>query len=52
MAKINGNSFVHQTQACVLLTRRTDDPSKAEQWDSCNNLVILWIMNSVSEAIS
>ena len=34
------------------LTRSTDDPVKAALWDSCNNLAISWIMNSVSEAIS
>ena len=34
------------------LTRLTDDPVKAEQWDSCNNLVISRIMNSVCESIS
>jgi len=34
------------------LTRSADDAVKAEQWDSCNNLVISWIMNSVCESIS
>ena len=28
------------------------DPAKLEQWEACNNLVISWIMNSVSESIS
>ena len=34
------------------LSRPVDDPVKQEQWDSCNNLVIAWIMNSVCESIS
>ena len=28
------------------------DPAKLEQWEACNNLVISWIMKSVSESIS
>ena len=34
------------------LTRPVDDPVNGEQWDSCNNLVISWIMNSICESIS
>jgi len=29
-----------------------DDPVENDQWEACNNLVISWIMNSVSELIS
>ncbi|KAJ8440270.1 hypothetical protein Cgig2_001605 [Carnegiea gigantea] len=29
------------------LARATDDPVKEDRWDSCNNLVISWVMNSV-----
>jgi len=39
--------FVHGT-----LPRPTDDPVKGDQWDACNNLVIAWIMNSVSDSIA
>ena len=38
--------FIHGT-----LPKRTDDPVKGDQWDACNNLVIAWIMNSVSHSI-
>ena len=31
--------------------RSVDDASLQEQWDTCNNLVISWLMNSVSESI-
>lgn len=34
------------------LMRPADDPVKAEQWDACNNLVIAWLMNNVSDSIS
>jgi len=34
------------------LTRPVDDPVKEDQWDTCNNLVIAWIMNSVSDSIT
>jgi len=34
------------------IPRSVDDPFKGEQWDACNNLVIAWIMNSVSESIA
>ena len=27
------------------------DPMKLEQWEACSNLVISWIINSVSESI-
>jgi len=40
-------SFVHGT-----LVRPTDDQIKGDQWDACNNLVIAWIMNSVSDSIA
>lgn len=39
--------FVHGT-----LPRPTDDPIKGDQWDACNNLVISWIMNTVSDSIA
>ncbi|GJR00410.1 retrovirus-related pol polyprotein from transposon TNT 1-94 [Tanacetum coccineum] len=32
--------------------RSPEDPSLQEQWDTCNNLVISWLMNSVSESIA
>ncbi|PWA63000.1 hypothetical protein CTI12_AA355130 [Artemisia annua] len=31
--------------------RSMDDANLQEQWDTCNNLVIIWLMNSVSESI-
>ena len=31
--------------------RSMDDVNLQEQWDTCNNLVISWLMNSVSESI-
>jgi len=39
--------FVHGT-----LPRPTDDLIKGDQWDACNNLVISWIMNTVSDSIA
>ncbi|XP_071737238.1 uncharacterized protein [Rutidosis leptorrhynchoides] len=33
------------------IVRVDKDPIKAEMWDTCNNMVISWIMNSVSESI-
>ena len=39
--------FIHGT-----IPRPVDDPMKLEQWEACNNLVISWIMNAVSEPIS
>ncbi|PWA63236.1 hypothetical protein CTI12_AA356310 [Artemisia annua] len=32
--------------------RSTDDVNLQEQWDTCNNLVISWLMNNVSESIA
>ncbi|GJY62669.1 retrovirus-related pol polyprotein from transposon TNT 1-94 [Tanacetum coccineum] len=32
--------------------RSLDDASLQEQWDTCNNLVISWLMNYVSESIA
>jgi len=29
-----------------------DDPQKADQWEACNNMVIAWIMNNVSDSIA
>ena len=34
------------------LARPTDDAVKGEQWDACNNLVIAWLMHSVSDSIA
>ena len=34
------------------LPKPTDDPVKMEQWEACNSLVIAWLINSVSDAIS
>ena len=39
--------FVHGT-----LERPVDDRLRIDQWDACNNLVIAWIMNSVSNLIA
>jgi len=39
--------FVHGT-----IARPVDDQIKGNQWDTCNNLVIAWIMNSMSELIA
>lgn len=32
--------------------KKLDDPAEAEQWEICNNAVISWIMNGVSDSIS
>ncbi|PWA79592.1 hypothetical protein CTI12_AA205500 [Artemisia annua] len=32
--------------------RSTTDPNLAELWDTCNNMVICWLMGSVSESIA
>lgn len=29
----------------------TDDPSKTEMWETCNNMVIAWITGNVSSTI-
>ncbi|PWA90287.1 hypothetical protein CTI12_AA101250 [Artemisia annua] len=34
------------------VARSTDDPNLAELWDTCNNMVICWILGSVSESIA
>ncbi|KAL2938692.1 rRNA adenine N-6-methyltransferase [Bienertia sinuspersici] len=31
------------------VTRDDSDPTKAEQWDTCNHMVIAWILGSTSE---
>lgn len=33
------------------MTRSTTDDVEATQWDTCNNLVISWIHNNISDAI-
>ncbi|XP_071712350.1 uncharacterized protein [Rutidosis leptorrhynchoides] len=33
------------------VVRSADDPVEAEQWETCNNMVISWIRNSVSDSI-
>ncbi|XP_074363001.1 uncharacterized protein LOC141703370 [Apium graveolens] len=38
--------FVHGN-----VTRSPDDATNAIQWDTCNNLVISWIHNNVSDSI-
>jgi len=40
-------SFIHGT-----LARLVDDHIKGDQWDACNNMVIAWIMNFVSDSIA
>ncbi|KAJ8433332.1 hypothetical protein Cgig2_023796 [Carnegiea gigantea] len=40
-------AFVQET-----LPRPTDNAAKTEQWDACNNLVIAWLMNAVSDTIA
>ena len=32
--------------------RSTTDPNLSELWDTCNNMVICWLMGSVSESIA
>jgi len=34
------------------LAQPTNDQAKGDQWDSCTNLVVAWIMNNVSSSIS
>ncbi|PWA61028.1 hypothetical protein CTI12_AA376180 [Artemisia annua] len=34
------------------VTRMMNDPVQAELWDTCNYMVISWIMNSVSDSIA
>jgi len=34
------------------LDKASDDPQKAEQWEACNNMVLAWIMNNVSDSIA
>ena len=34
------------------IARPVDDQIKGDQWDACNNLVIAWVMNSVSDSIA
>ncbi|XP_071728205.1 uncharacterized protein [Rutidosis leptorrhynchoides] len=33
------------------IARPANDPTRAYQWDTCNNIVISWLMNSISESI-
>ncbi|GJW51846.1 peptidase family M48 protein [Tanacetum coccineum] len=35
-----------------IVPRSPDDASLQEQWDTCNNLMISWLMNYVSESIA
>jgi len=39
--------FVHK-----MIPKLVDDLMKGEQWKACNNLVIAWIMNSISDSIA
>ena len=32
------------------IVKSTEDPSKADQWETCNNLVIAWIMNKLLDS--
>ncbi|XP_071728167.1 uncharacterized protein [Rutidosis leptorrhynchoides] len=34
------------------VARPADDANRAELWDTCNNMVIIWIMSSVTESIA
>lgn len=33
------------------ISRPDDDPTKADQWDTCNHVVTSWILNAVVEPI-
>ena len=34
------------------IIKSADDSQKADQWEAYNNLVIVWIMNNVSDSIA
>jgi len=33
------------------VTRPSEDPIKAEMWDTCNSILIVWLTNSISDSI-
>jgi len=33
------------------IIKSVDDPHKADHWEACNNLIITWIINNVSNSI-
>lgn len=57
METLNGNSSCCEEKAwiCHRLTgavkKEKDDEQKAEQWETCNNMVIAWIHTCVSYQI-
>ena len=34
------------------ITKSVDDPQKVDRWETCNNLVIAWLINNVSDSIA
>jgi len=34
------------------IAKASDDPHKANLWEACNNIVISWVMNNVSDSIA
>ena len=34
------------------IIKSADDPQKENRWEACNNMVIAWIMNNVSDLIT
>ena len=34
------------------IAKASDDPAKADLWEACNNMVIAWLMNNVSDTIA
>jgi len=34
------------------ISKSIDNPHKDDQWEACNNMVIAWIMNNVSDSIA
>ncbi|PWA63395.1 hypothetical protein CTI12_AA354240 [Artemisia annua] len=45
-------SLTVQEKLSGTVLHSTTDPNMAELWDTCNNMVICWILGSVSESIA